>query len=222
MKILAVHCNIPKILTTVREQGYAFVAHGLTEEAQEYLLNEIHTLSLEEGNHVRRAINKNKPNEVHQLHERAYYLLDDAAVPHASAVCRALKQEIVMHSLFPELTPWLVNEIGYQRYRSSSDWISPHRDRRSDKLLSVTFTLSGIAKINIYKPLTPHIDYHYLKKVDSFISKPGTVFFLRAPGFGPPDQIIHEVMPPTKIPRNILNLRMRETLLPSPKNTHYE
>lgn len=215
MIVLTPHLNLPEILERVRSEGYAFIKNGITEECRQLLLKEINVLSLEEGDHVTHAINKGKPNEVHQLHERAYYLLDDPEVPTASHVCKQLQAELAIDS-------WLLNEIGYQRYRFTSDWISPHRDRKSDKILSVTFTLSGNADINIYLPTTPEINYRHLKKIDTFLSEPGTVFFLRAPGFGSGEQIIHEVMPPIITPRNILNLRMRETLLPSPKNTHYE
>lgn len=215
MNILSSDLHIPEILERIRSTGYTFVKNGLNEETRQTLLNEINTLPLEEGNHIYHAINKGKPNEVRQLHERAYYVLNDPAVPIASEVCKQLQKELRLDS-------WLLNEIGYQRYRSSSDWISPHRDRKSDKILSITFTLSGSANINIYHPTTPETDYHHLKKVDTFLSEPGTIFFLRAPGLGSGEQIIHEVMPPVVAPRNILNLRMRNTLLPSPKNTHYE
>jgi hypothetical protein len=223
MKIFISSINLLETLERIQSVGYAFVSNGLTEEARQFLLDEINSLPLEEGDHVNHAINKNKPNEVHQLHERAYSLLDDPRVPHASFMCRKLAQEITAYSSeFPELAPWLVNEIGYQRYRGNTDWISPHRDRKSDHLLSVTFTLSGSAPINIYRPLTQDIDYRHLEKIETFVSEPGTIFFLRAPGFGSAEQIIHEVMPPTVAPRNILNLRMRDSLLPSPKNTYYE
>ena len=122
----------------------------------------------------------------------------------------------------PELQEWLPTEIGYQRYRNTNDWISPHRDRKSDHLFSVTFTLTGSAWIHIHQPKTDPVDYRYLEKVDSFLSEPGTIFFLRAPGFGSSEQIMHEVMPPIDAPRHILNLRMRSTLLAAPKDTTYE
>ncbi len=223
MKVFANHLNLPIILNRVREQGYAFASCGLTEEARSALLHEELLLPLEEGDHINHPINKGKANEVHQLHERAYYFLNDAAVPVATQTCKNLQQEInVFVPQYPELSGWIPNEIGYQRYRDAHDWISPHRDRKSDQLLSVTFTLSGLAYINIYHPTTPQINYRYLEKIDTFLSEPGTMFFLRAPGFGSNEQIIHEVMPPIIAPRHILNLRMRPSLLASPQQTKYE
>lgn len=223
MKIFAKDLNISAILDQIHEQGYAFASQGLNEEARVALLSEVTSLPLEVGDHLHHPINKGKPNEVRQLHERAYYLLGDPATPIANQVCKSLAKEMDAHTKkYPELTGWIPNEIGYQRYRNESDWISPHRDRKSDQMLSITFTLTGSAWINLYKPKTDPVDYQHLEKVDSFLSEPGTIFFLRAPGFGSSEQIIHEVMPPTVGPRHILNLRMRPTLLTAPRDTTYE
>lgn len=222
MRILSPNTPLQHILACVKQHGYAFVAQGLEENARQTMVKEINSLPLEEGDHLHHPINKGKPNEVRQLHERAYYLLGDPVTPIATQVCKNLAQEIGTHTKeYPELSGWLPNEIGYQRYRSPADWISPHRDRKSDQLLSITFTLTGSAWINLYRPTTTEVDYRHLKKVDAFLSEPGTVFFLRAPGFGSHEQIIHEVMPPITAPRHILNLRMRPSLLPSPKDTKY-
>lgn len=223
MKIFTEHLDVPSILEQVKRDGYAFVKNGLHEESRQALEQEILQLPLEEGDHLHHPINKGKPNEVRQLHERAYYLLDDPAAPIATQACKNLAQEMSTYTKeYPELSGWLPNEIGYQRYRSHADWISPHRDRKSDQFFSVTFTLTGSAWINLYHPTTREVDYRHLEKIDSFLSEPGTIFFLRAPGFGSNEQIIHEVMPPINAPRHILNLRMRSTLLAAPKDTTYE
>lgn len=204
------------LLTHVHERGYAFLNISPPSVLEE-LEREMDSLPLETGDHVTYPINAGTPREVRQLHARAYRMLDDASVPFASIVCRALGELFgAAPNPFPELIGWMPNEIGYQLYRDGGGWISPHRDRSTDRLLSVTFTISGSAPVRIHKPETNPPDYRRLRQIDEFITVPGTAFFLRAPGFGSGEQEIHEVLPPIGGPRKILNLRSRPTLLPAP------
>jgi hypothetical protein len=80
----------------------------------------------------------------------------------------------------------------------------------------VTYTITGSAMIKIYKPLTDPVDYAFIEQIDEFQTIPGTVMFLRAPGFGNGGQVIHEVLSPDIYPRYILNLRTRDILLKAP------
>lgn len=198
------------ILSKVIEQGYYFSNEFLNQETLFFLEKEIDSLPLERGDHINFPINKGKPNEVKQFHERGYYSLDDIHVPIASKLCYDLSKNFNIEN-------WLPNEIGYQQY-TENDWISPHRDRKTDKLFSVTITIIGSCIINLYNPKKEYDDYSNLEKFNSIITKPGTIMFLRAPGLGNGKQIIHEVMPPTTKKRKILNLRMRDTILKQPKN----
>lgn len=155
--------------------------------------------------------------KVRQLHARAYHPIGDEAVPIATAVSIVLASTVFDHrDAFPELIGWIPSEAGYQHYRGPSDFISPHRDRRNDRLLSVTFTLRGSAVVRILEPVDDPDDYGNLRTVDEFTTEPSTAMFLRAPGFCGGGQVIHEVLPPTTPDgRLILNLRMRpDVLLP--------
>jgi len=145
--------------------------------------------------------------------------LDGSLVPYTSSYCRFISG--VFLDFLPSGSNWLPNELGFQIYAKENHWISPHKDRKSDKILSLTLTLSGEAKVNIYIPNSTIVDYKNLYKIDEHLTKPGTAMFLKAPGLGNGEQIIHEVESPTKCPRLILNLRMRETLLKSPKEIKY-
>ena len=212
--------DVRAVLERTREVGYAFVADAVSPEARAALLEEIESLPLELGDHERHPINKGAANEVRQMHERCYHRLDHPDVPFGSRLCRALAAEVAALGN-PELAGWQLDEIGYQRYRGLSDWISPHRDRRSDRLLSLTFTIAGSAWMRIYESETDSPDYARLRQVDEFLTEPGTVMFLRAPGFGSGRQVIHEVLPPILAPRLILNLRMRPTVLKPPAETRW-
>lgn len=205
--------DLGSIISQVRDVGYHFIDGFLTGELRTSLEEETKKLTFEVGNHVDYPINAGAKNEVRQLHERAYLLLRDTATPTTNALCYALASSVNHHS---ELSGWLPNELGYQRYRDSKDWISPHRDRRSDRLFSVTFTITGSAVVNIYTSTKDPPDYRHLTLVNSWLTKPGTAMFLRAPGLGCGDQTIHEVCPPINGERLILNLRMRPSILRQP------
>jgi hypothetical protein len=220
MQIFTPKTNLSFIVAHVRARGYYYEADILTSEVITGLVEESKKLNFELGDHVNHPINKKKKTEVQQLHERVYTVLDDPQVPFSSQVCHQLSE--LFAPLDWQLGSWLPNEIGYQRYRGQKDWISPHRDRQSDQFFSLTFTLLGEGVLNFYTPLTDPTDYRKLRQVDSFLTRPGTVMFLRAPGFGDGEQIIHEVSPPLKGERLILNLRMRASILPDPKKTYYE
>lgn len=209
--------DFPSILETVRAQGYLFVPNVLDGVTCQHLSAEVDRLKLEFGDHVTHPINPGTPQEVRQWHERAYYPLGDPEVPMGTGLCRGLATEITGHlEAFPELAGWIPNEIGYQRYRAPHDWISPHRDRRSDRLLSVTFTLAGSAWMRIYASDVNPPDYRRLTQIGEYLTAPGMALFLRAPGFGSGEQVIHEVMSPLSSSRLIVNLRMRPTVLVPP------
>lgn len=191
-------------LKDVKDKGYYFYND---EELCSGLLEEVTSLPLDYGDHIHYPINNGKSNQVTQSHERYYQMLDHISIPTASRLCYNLASTV-------NLPGWLPNEIGYQRYRDKRDYISPHKDRQSDHLLSITLTIAGSAWIKIYKESS---DYSNLVQIDEYLAVPNTVMVLRAPGFGNGEQIIHEVMPPlNNIPRIILNLRMRSTLLKTP------
>ncbi len=223
MQALSKHLDIEEILRKTHDQGYLFVPDALDEEVRTMIEDEVARLSFAFGDHVKHPINKGTPQEVRQWHERSYHLLDDPAVPVGTKLCQALADQVAAASHgFGELSGWIPNEIGYQRYHHPHDWISPHRDRRSDQLLSVTYTVNGSAWMHVYTSEVDPPDYTKLTRRDSFLTRPGTAMFLRAPGFGSGKQVIHEVRPPLEGSRLIVNLRMRPTLLPSPTASFYE
>lgn len=216
MNIFSSDFDLEKCLSDVRDNGYYF-ANCASKELIQDLTSEVKGLPFEYGDHINYPINEKKKYQVTQSHERYYKMFGDITVPKANLLCKKLKQEIAKHSnKFSELENWQPIEIGYQKYRDSRDFISPHRDRWSDKKLSVTITMAGCAKVIIYKPLTDPVDYAHIESVYEFETVPGTMLFLRAGGFGNGNQVIHEVKPPTSSPRYILNLRTRETLLKAP------
>ncbi len=209
--------GLTTILTHTRDRGYLFVPGALDATACARLEGEIARLALVFGDHVAHPINPGTPQEVRQWHERAYYPIDHPEVPVGTSLCHGLAKHVASClPAFPELAGWLPTEIGYQRYRAPNDWISPHRDRRSDQLLSVTYTVKGSAWVKVYVSEVEPPDYRRLTQIDEHLTLPGTAMFLRAPGFGSGVQVIHEVLPPLQGERLILNLRMRKSILPAP------
>lgn len=206
--------NWETILATVETQGYLFVADFFNSTICAELEQEANSLKLEFADHEVAPLNAGTAREVRQRHERAYRPLDHIDVPIGSKLCYSLAMQVAK---FPVLASWLPTEIGYQRYRNDKDWISPHRDRKSDRLLSITCTLKGSAWMKVYKSEVDPPDYKKLIQIDEFLTQPGTAMFLRAPGFGSGQQVIHEVMPPLNGERLILNLRMRSTILKDPE-----
>lgn len=203
------------ILQEVQERGYYF-SDCLNPEVNEALLGELSTLDLLYEDHSKIPLNKDKDYKVYQSHKRLYTKLGDERTPVATKVCYELAEAGERQlGVFPELKGWLLDEIGYQVYLKG-DFISPHRDRWSDKNLSMTFTLKGENLVKIHESYSDPPDYQNLYQIDEYITKPRTVMFLRAPGFGSGKQMIHEVLPPRSEERYILNLRMRSTLLPAP------
>jgi hypothetical protein len=222
MLVLKDTVDIRSVLNITRERGYFFVPDAIDQETCAAMEREIDRLKLEFGDHVAHPINKGTSQEVQQWHERVYRPIDHPDVPIGTQICYAVSERLAQYSIeFPELVGWLPTEIGYQRYRDAHDWISPHRDRRSDQLLSLTYTIKGSAWMRIYESEVDPPDYTRLKHVDEFLTQPGTAMFLRAPGFGSGKQVIHEVMPPLEGSRLILNLRMRPTILKSPTEMGY-
>ena len=216
MNIFSDIFDIQNCLRETKEKGY-FFSNGCSEELLNSLQKEIKTLNFEYGDHINHPINDGKKYRVTQSHERYYKMFNDPTVPCANLLCKLLKKEITKVSdIFPELENWQPYEIGYQKYRDKRDFISPHRDRWSDRKLSVTYTVTGSAKIKIYKSLTEPVDYKFIEQIDEFQTIPGSIMFLRAPGFGNGLQVIHEVLPPDICPRYILNLRTRDILLKGP------
>ena len=209
--------DIDRVLQGVEREGFYFARGALSQEWLLRLRAEMDGLDLQVGDHVRHPINPGSVREVRQLHARSYHGLDHVLVPEASALCWALADSIGTYLVDRGIHEWLPNEIGYQYYRGSTDWISPHRDRRTDRILSVTVTIEGYAWMKMYEPSTDPVNYAKLREVHRVMTGPGTVMFLRAPGFGSGKQVIHDVMPPIKGSRRIVNLRMRAKVLPSPR-----
>lgn len=200
------HIQPEDVIKTVTEKGYCFIDEFLTAEGIRSLRDESDDLDFQFQDSVTHPIWKGSRNEVRQKHSRSYHMISSGNVPAASLLSQECSQ------LFP-INGWLMTEAGYQRYRSDSDFISPHRDRRSDHLMSVTVTLAGSALVRILIPNSDHSDYTDLSVLDQFMTKPGSAMILRAPGLGSGEQVIHEVFPPESGSRLILNLRMRDSVL---------
>jgi hypothetical protein len=215
LSVLRSDFDLESAIEQTKNVGYFFEDNGLNEEARLALVSEIESLPLLLGDHRVKPINDGKPNEVRQQHERLYIEYGNKQTPVANLVINALVDQVHSMRRFVELQEWIPVEIGYQHYRSSSDFISAHRDRESDKLLSVTFTLTGSAAVEVFEPVDDYWDYTNLRKMDEFTTTPGSIMLLRAPGLGSGEQVIHKVYPP-KTSRSILNLRARETILKKP------
>lgn len=214
--IFSENFDVKEALDAVKEVGYFFALQAISNIARVRLESEIRSLLLEEGRHIEQPINAGKTTEVRQQHERFYCEVGDNRVPIATLASKGIYQAI--QAVSPELCDWRPTEIGYQRYRNTDDWISPHRDRRTDKMLAVTLTLRGSALVRVFEPLADPDDYapNNLRIIDEFKTVSGSLMMLRAPGYGSGEQVIHEVLPPDNGVRNILNLRMRPNVLAQP------
>jgi hypothetical protein len=205
-----------------KETGYFFAEDAITKETRTAFEAEIDSLPLEVGDHVTRPINAGKQNEVRQQHQRLYIEHGNAMAPVANMVIAGLAQAVNAMKQFPELRDWKLTEIGYQRYRHGNDFIGAHRDRATDKILSITYTITGSAPVRIFETLGNYWDYTNLKQVDEFVTTPGSVMLLRAPGLGNGEQVVHQVLPPLSDSRSILNLRMRPTILEQPSHPKWQ
>lgn len=216
-RLLKWKIDLRALLFQARNQGYAFATRAIGESWLGALQMEIQSLPLEREDRVREPINQGSPKQVvQQFHGRAYRPIGHSDVPLASRFADELADHITEYGdEFPELRGWRGKEIGYQSYRDATDHISPHRDRASDQLLSATVTLAGRAVVRIHRSLVEPPDYNQLALREEFLTGPGTLMLLRAPGFGSGERIIHEVLPPLERPRDILNLRQRDDVLKS-------
>lgn len=204
--------NFEKAINSARSEGYYFSEDALDSKTLEALNKEITGLELA-ANDDSALLNPGRANQVRQSHERKYVEFGDKSAPTATWVAFSLARIVREYTSVPELRKWLPNEIGYQRYHKDSGFIDPHRDRASDKLLGVTFTLSGSAKVKIFEPLGEPDDYSNLRQVDEFQAEEGGIMLLRAKGLGNGERTIHQVLPPTSSERSVLNLRMRPDIL---------
>lgn len=216
MSIFVPSFDVERALLRVREDGFFFQRQAIAPEWVSRLRAESEGLALSPVTSEVEVMQRGRRNEVHQRHIRQYRALGEAEIPEASSACHALAEAVSPFAEGLGLRGWLLNEIGYQRYQPYTDFISPHSDRWSDRLLSVTISLSSYAWMNLYDPLTDPVDYTHLRRFKSVLLGPGSVMLLRAPGFGSGEQVIHGVMPPFAGVRDILNLRMRPTVLPQP------
>ena len=200
-------------------RGWSFVQGAVGPEMRQALKDEVANLDLEEGNHIKKPINAGTSREVRQLHARAYTNIEDPKVVIASTLSDALAQcayRCAWLGNFRELLKWAPTEAGYQLYRTSSDHISPHRDRRNDQLLGATLTIDGSAEVAIHRTCGDPDDYTQLEEVERITTQPGDLMLLRAPGLADGEQAIHSVDPPKQGSRLILNLRMRPDVLKQP------
>lgn len=207
---------LQEILSNIHQNGYCFLPNAIHEDLCSILERELFSLELMEGDHINYPINAGTKREVKQLHIRAYHPIGEGKVPVATQISCELAE--IFRPLDPVLSEWIPTEAGYQLYRGDKDWISPHRDRRNDRLLSATITIKGSAEVKIYDYLDDPDDYTRLQVRDTFLTSAGTLMLLRAPGLGNGEQVIHEVCPPQYGKnRLILNLRSRFNVLKSPK-----
>lgn len=198
-------------------QGYSFVKNGLSETACAKLAMEAAGLQMELDNQVEHPINEDTPKEITQLHERIYTGVGSKEVPAATLITNALRiRALALRYRLPPLHKWHPNEIGYHLYRDENHHISKHTDRRTDEILAATITLNGSAKVGIHEAIDDPEDYTNTRQVDEFQADEGTIMFLRAPGLGSGEQVIHDVSPPEGGPRLVLNLRMQPNILASP------
>ncbi len=212
--------KLEKALWQTFVNGYCFAKKALDPGICQALIDEVDGLILEEGDHITHPINAGSSLEVKQLHERYYCPVWEDGVTVARAVANSAAGAISqLTQIDTNLSFWWPNEVGYQRYRNYHDRISPHRDRRTDQILAFTLTIAGSAKVKIYEPYADPDDYTKLHLVDEVMTESRSVMFLRAPGFGNGQQVIHEVCPPEEDSRLILNLRMRPDILPKPSET---
>jgi hypothetical protein len=215
---------LQKAMVRAAEVGHAFVPNAMGTLALEALVDEAASLKLEEGDHITKPIYEGTKREITQLHERAYHAIGDTQVPVATRLTRALAVRIKqLRFRYPELGNWMATEAGYQLYRDDPErdyHISRHRDRRNDKLLSATVTVTGSAIVRMFDTLDDPDDYtdENVIQTDEFRTSPGSIMFLRAPGLHSGEQAIHEVRRPDSN-RLILNLRMRDDVLPAPSET---
>ena len=209
MRLLSEDFNLEQDIAQTRERAYVFASEAINPYFCKEMAAEIGSLNFYRGGFFLKR--------KHWFSERAYYPVGHELVPIATQVTELLVGEVTKRNLYPELRDWHPTEAGYQRYRDNQDWISPHRDRRNDKLLSATITISGSALMRMYEPIDAPDDYKNLRQTDEFMTSTGTLMLLRAPGFGNGEQIIHEVFPPQEGSRLILNLRMRPTILKTPQ-----
>lgn len=201
--------------------GYSYNPKAIEKFAREAMILETKRLCFQRGVYLARPIQEHENVTVTQIHERAYFEVGNPYIPIASWASHALAHHV--RTFGPgrwwglgSLENWEPTEAGYQRYNWPDGHISPHRDRRSDQLLGATLTLEGSAVVKIHEPIDDPDDYTNLTLVDEFETKPGGLMLLRAPGFGDGKQIIHEVLPPKKGRRLVLNLRMRPDVLKAP------
>lgn len=213
--------TLERAIAATKAHGFYFAENALDERTLKRLQLEAKRLPYKLGDHTKTPINAGKANEVTQQHERYYTRYNEknpsVLTLEAGLVIKGLTKSVRAMDNYPELKNWQANEIGYQRYRGDSDYISAHRDRSSDRLLSVTFTITGSSIIRILKTLGDPNDYSSVEPIESFTTSPGSVMFLRAPDeLGNGEQVLHDVSPPFDGSRSILNLRMRESILPPP------
>lgn len=213
------------LLSAVATKGYAFENDFIHASALQAMQDEASALNLAVGDHISHPINKDSGNEVRQQHARAYRRVGELDVPIASRVSSALMQvaRLAVNS-YPQLNSWAPTEAGYQLYRNMKDYISAHRDRSSDQILAATINITGSATIEIHETLDDPMDYTRTEQIEEFTTSPGSIMFLRAPGFDQNDmlQTLHAVSPPTTPNRLILNLRQRPTILKSPQSTKWQ
>jgi hypothetical protein len=203
--------DLEKALAITAEKGYFFAEEGICKQANDDLLIEISSLELEVEDRTNNPLNQGETNEVKQKHEKAYFVFSDPKTPAANNVIRLISRSVSELKTFPELGTLQLNEIGYQKYFRNGYFISAHRDRKSDQLLGITFNIIGSTVIKIHKTLGAADDYLNLEQIDEFTTASQSSMFLRDPGFGSGERIIHEVCPPLSESRSVLNLRMRPT-----------
>ncbi len=207
-------------LIGVMESGYDFDPNAIEKFARDVLKRETNWLTFERGVYLAKPIQEHGNTTVTQIHERAYLPIGDPRIPVATWASRALAHHVGIYGRNRlwgfDVSQWEPTEAGYQRYDWPDGHISPHRDRRTDQLLGATLTLEGSAVIKIHEPKDDPDDYTNLELVNEFETRPGSLMLLRAPGAGNGKQIIHEVLPPKKGRRLVLNLRMRPDVLKAP------
>jgi hypothetical protein len=181
-----------------RERGYAYLPRALMPRHCQGLVS---AASLSEAEPVPEIV-----GEVRQYAKALVLSTRELTNPWHRSLVNALVKAL------PTAVGFVPTELTYMSYSGSRAGISPHRDQARFKLLIAIFTLQGRARFRI------HRTREATDVIQEWITGPGDLVLLRAPGLNPQVDArpFHSIEPPIgdeeRISLSVRMERAREVL----------
>lgn len=170
------------------QDGFAFAQEVLSPNSLEALHREALLFQTKDSHGTKNSINNSLDKELGQN----FYALSDYGA--ASSLSQAFVL-LTKDSKYPSLNRWIPTQVCYQFGSDNNQDILFGQDCQNNQLLTLSITIRGFAKVDLYQKSDFKDKFPTTMPTCHYLAKPGSLFFLRGPGFSNGEQIIPTIKP---------------------------